>query len=249
MKPDGAFPNHEANPIKVQNLADVIAQVLAEGADMGASFDGDADRVAFVDEKGSMIPGDITTALLARTILKETGPSAVVYDLRSSMAVEEEIRAAGGVPVRDRVGHSFIKATMRRVDAVFGGELSGHYYFRENFTADNAEIALFQMMNLLSASDLPLSEIVAPIYRYSISGEINFEVQDKDAMIAELARRFPEGEQDFLDGITVRFDTWWFNVRKSNTEPILRLNLEGRTPEAMQKGLDRLHDVLGEPSV
>jgi phosphomannomutase len=163
------------------------------------------------------------------------------------MAVEEEVSALGGRPIRERVGHSFIKATMRREGAIFGGELSGHYYFRENYTADSAEIAFLTMLGILSSSSEPLSSLMAPLRRYAVSGEINFEVEDKDAKIQELARVFQEGEQDFLDGITIRFSDWWFNVRKSNTEPMLRLNLEGKTEALRDAGLQRVKAVLGSP--
>ncbi len=247
MDPDGNFPHHEANPIKIENLKDLIARVKAEKADMGAAFDGDADRCVFVDEKGAMIPGDLATAVLAREIFRKSGPGPVVYDLRSSMVVEEEIKALGGTPVREKVGHSFIKATMRRENAVFGGELSGHYYFKENYTSDNAEIAFFSLFSIVSSSDKPLSAIVAPVNRYFASGEINFKVQDKDGMINRLASEFSNGKQDTLDGITVKFDTWWFNVRKSNTEPMLRLNLEGRTKADMDKGLKMVKKILENP--
>jgi phosphomannomutase len=247
MDPDGTFPNHEANPIKPENLSELVARVKSEKADLGASFDGDADRCAFVDEKGTIVPGDVTTALLARHVLGKTGPKPVVYDLRSSMAVEEDVKALGGRPIRERVGHSFIKATMRREGAVFGGELSGHYYFLDNYCADSAVIAFVTLLSILSATDRTLSELVAPIRRYFPSGELNFRVEDKDGMIERLAGHFADGEQDFLDGITVRYPAWWFNVRKSNTEPMLRLNLEGRTEADRGEGLRRLQDVLGTP--
>ncbi len=247
MDPDGTFPNHEANPIKAENMRDLMARVKKEKADMGAAFDGDGDRCVFVDEKGNMISGDILTARLAREVVRKTGPAPVVYDLRSSMAVEEEIKALGGKPVREKVGHSFIKATMRKEGAVFGGELSGHYYFRDNYTSDNAEIAFISLFNIVSSSEKPLSEIVKPVNRYFVSGEINFNVEDKDGMIERLSAEFKDGAQDSLDGITVRYPDWWFNVRKSNTEPMLRLNLEGKSKSFMDKGLARVKKVIGKP--
>jgi phosphomannomutase len=247
FEPDGTFPNHEANPLKAENMQAVVEAVAREKADFGACMDGDADRCVFVDEKGGILPGDIVTGLIGAQILKETGPAAIVYDLRSSHAVAEEIEAGGGTPVRERVGHSFIKMTMRRHDSPFAGELSGHYYFRDNYTADCGEIALVKMINLVSSSDKPLSAWAEPLQRYFQSGEVNFRVEDKDAKIKELGEVFSDGKIDYLDGITVEYDAWWFNVRKSNTEPMLRLNLEGKTREAKEEGMQRVLPVLGTP--
>jgi phosphomannomutase len=247
FEPDGSFPHHEANPLKLENLRDLQRQVLAEGADLGVAFDGDADRCAFVDERGAFIPCDRVTAFLAREILAQEGPGAVVYDLRSSWVVPEEIRKAGGTPVRERVGHSFIKGTMRRTQAHFGGELSGHYYFRRNAYCDSAVLAAVYLLNALGSDRRPLSELIAPLRRYHASGELNFRVPDPDAKIALLQERFADGERDDLDGITVNYPDWWFNVRKSNTEPILRLNLESRTEEGLRRARERLTSVLGNP--
>jgi phosphomannomutase len=247
FEPDGRFPNHEANPLKAENMQDTVTAVKREGADFGACMDGDADRCVFVDETGEILPGDIVTALIGSRFLEERGPAAIVYDLRSSHAVPEEIERLGGKPVRERVGHSFIKMTMREHDAPFAGELSGHYYFRDNFFADCGEIALIMMLNLVSSADAPLSELVKPLRKYFLSGEVNFRVEDKEAKIRQLAETFADSRIDYLDGITAEYDNWWFNVRMSNTEPMLRLNLEGKTREAKDDGMKRVLDVLGDP--
>ncbi len=228
LERDGNFPNHEPNPLRKENLADLIALVRESGADVGVGFDGDCDRACFVDERGEVVTNDITTALLATEVLsRERGP--VVYDLRSSRVLPETIAANGGRPIRERVGHSFMKATMRREKCVFGGEFSGHYYFRENFNADSAIIAVLKVLSVLSADRRSLSEMLAPLRKYHMTGETNFEVFEQDTKIEELAEAFADGEVDFVDGVTVQYDDWWFNVRKSNTEPLLRLNLEGMT--------------------
>jgi phosphomannomutase len=245
---DGSFPNHEANPLKEENLRDLQELVLAEEAAFGVSFDGDADRSAFVDERGRSIGSDLVTALIAGELLAESPGAAVVYDLRSSKAVDEYIREHGGEPVRERVGHSFMKATLRRKQGVFGGELAGHYYFRDNFYADSSILAVVEVLNLLWKTGKTLSELVEPLRRYAKSPEINFEVEDKQGKMDELARRYAGGEVDFLDGISVRFPTWWFNVRPSNTEPYLRLVLEADTQDELQGRLEELFGVLGEPA-
>ena len=245
---DGSFPNHEANPLKEENLRDLQAAVLREGAAVGVSFDGDADRSAFVDERGVAIGSDLVTALIGGELLEESPGAAVIYDLRSSKAVAEYIREKGGEPVRERVGHSFMKATLRRKRGVFGGELAGHYYFRDNFYADSSILAVVEVLNLMRKTGRPLSEVVAPLRRYAKSPEINFEVDDKQGRIDELARRYAAGDIDYLDGISVRFPTWWFNVRPSNTEPYLRLVLEADTPEELERRKAELFAVLGEPA-
>jgi phosphomannomutase len=245
---DGTFPHHEANPLKEENLRDLQAAVVGEGADLGVSFDGDADRSAFVDERGEAVGSDLVTALIGGELLAENPGSAVVYDLRSSKAVAEYIREKGGEPVRERVGHSFMKATLRRKRGVFGGELAGHYYFRDNYYADSSILAVVEILNLLRKTGRPLSALVAPLRRYAKSPEINFEVDDKQGRIDELARRYADGDVDDLDGISVRFPTWWFNVRPSNTEPYLRLVLEADTPEELERRKEELFEVLGEPA-
>jgi phosphomannomutase len=245
---DGAFPNHEANPLKEENLRDLQEAVLAEEAAFGVSFDGDADRSAFVDENGRSVGSDLVTALIAGELLAESPGSAVVYDLRSSKAVDEYIREHGGEPVRERVGHSFMKATLRRKEGVFGGELAGHYYFRDSFYADSSILAVVEILNLLWKSGKTLSQLVEPLRRYAKSPEINFEVEDKQGKMDELARRYAGGDVDWLDGVSVHFPTWWFNVRPSNTEPFLRLVLEADTQDELNTRLEELFGVLGEPA-
>ena len=253
MTPDGTFPNHEANPLKEHNLDPVRALVKKSGARFGVGFDGDADRCCFVDESGRTVPNDLMTALLARVQLARHPGAAVVYDLRSSWVVREEIARAGGRPLRDRVGHSFIKATMRKEKAVFGGELSGHFYFADNYTCDSGEIAFATAASLLASSDKPFSELVAGLRRYHASGEINFEVADKDALLREVRKRYKDGRQDELDGITVEYGDlgaapwWWFNLRASNTEPLLRLNLEASDANLARAKQAELMALLGTP--
>lgn len=245
---DGTFPNHEANPLKEENLADLVAAVRRERADLGVAFDGDADRAAFIDERGEPVGSDLATALIGGELLAEHPGKAVVYDLRSSRAVPEYIAERGGVPVRERVGHSFIKATLRRHDGVFGGELAGHYYFRANYFADCAILALIEIANLLWRSGEPMSALVAPLRRYAKSPEINFEVEDKQGKIELLAARYAGGEIDYLDGITVAYPSWWFNVRPSNTEPYLRLVLEAETADELAGRRAELEGLLGTPA-
>lgn len=256
LEPDGTFPNHEANPLKEENLDPVRELVREVAADLGVSFDGDADRCCFVDETGLTVSADLMTALLAREFLKQEPGAAVVYDLRSSWVVKEVIAESGGQPVRDRVGHSFIKATMRANGAVFGGELSGHFYFRDNFVCDSGVIAMVRALNLISsekAKGRSFSSLVADLRRYHSTGEINFRVEDKAAAIARLEENYSEGRQDHLDGITVEYgqlgddEWWWFNVRQSNTEPLLRLNLEASSAALRDRRRDELISLLGDP--
>jgi phosphomannomutase len=253
---DGTFPNHEANPLKEENLDPLRELVRRTSAEIGVSFDGDADRCCFVDETGRTVPADLMTALLAPSFAARGPGTAIVYDLRSSWVVKEEIARAGGKPIRDRVGHSFIKATMRAHGAVFGGELSGHFYFGDNFTTDSGVIAMMSALSLLASAaqrGKKLSELVQGLRRYHATGEINFHVADKDAAIQDLKQRYRDGRQDELDGITVEFgdlkdpDWWWFNVRASNTEPLLRLNLEARTAKTRDLRRAELVALLGEP--
>lgn len=244
---DGTFPNHEANPLKAENLVDVEQAVKDNGCDFGVAFDGDADRAIIIDEKGEAISADIITGLLAPRFLRDDPGSAIVYDLRSSWSTREAIEEAGGIPIRERVGHSFLKATMREHDSPFGGELAGHFYYRRNYTADSSIGTVIEVLNHLRETGKPLSELVAPLKRYFATGEINFKVEDKDGMIRHLAEVFSNGEIDYLDGITVQFADWWFNVRPSNTEPYLRLVLEARTAEMMSEKRDLLLGHLGTP--
>lgn len=245
---DGRFPNHEANPLKEENLRDLERAVREHGADLGVAFDGDADRAAFVDERGEPIGSDLMTGLIGGELLTRAPGSAVLYDLRSSRAVAEYIEEKGGVPVRERVGHSFMKATLRQRNGVFGGELAGHYYFRDHFYADSAILAVVEVLNLLRETGQPLSALVAPLRRYAKSPEINFVVEDKAGAIRRLAERYADAEIDYLDGITIRYPTWWANVRPSNTEPYLRLVLEADTPEELERRRRELEDLLGRPA-
>ncbi len=256
MTPDGTFPVHEANPLKEENLDHVRELVRSSGAQFGVSFDGDADRCCFVDEAGQTIPADLMTALLARFYLEREPGARIVYDLRSSWVVKQEIQERGGVAIRDRVGHSFIKATMRERGASFAGELSGHFYFADNFTTDSGVLAMVSALNFLARDEnqgQSLSSLVQDLRRYHATGEINFRVPDKDAAIAELKARFAEGRQDELDGITVEFGDlgdeqwWWFNVRASNTEPLLRLNLEASSAALRDERRAQLIALLGAP--
>ncbi|HKH48691.1 MAG TPA: phosphomannomutase/phosphoglucomutase [Thermoanaerobaculia bacterium] len=245
---DGSFPNHEANPLKEENLHDLMRLVKKSGADLGVSFDGDADRAAFIDEKGEPIGSDLMTALIGGELLAREPGKAVLYDLRSSRAVHEYIEEKGGIPVRERVGHSFMKATLRNRNGIFGGELAGHYYFRDNYYADSALLAVVEVLNLLRETGKPLSELVRPLRRYAKSPEINFEVDDKQGKMDELARRYADAQIDDLDGITINYPDWWANVRPSNTEPFLRLVLEARTPEELARHREELIGMLGEPA-
>lgn len=239
---DGTFPNHPADPIVPENQQDVKREVLAREADVGLAFDGDADRVFLVDEQAEGVSGSEVTALVSRAMLVKAPGATIVHNLICSWAVPEVIREHGGVPVRTRVGHSFIKQVMADTGAEFGGEHSGHYYFRKNYRADSGLIAAVVVLDQLSLEDAPLSTVLAPFRRYAASGEINSEVGDQAGRIEELARHYADGRQDRLDGLTVEFDDWWFNVRASNTEPLLRLNVEARTEPLLQ---EKTAEVLG----
>ena len=233
---DGTFPHHDANPLEQENIAELQQRVVAEGADLGAAFDGDADRMFLITEKGEFVGGDMTTALVATALLRRNPGAAIVYNLICSRAVPEAITAAGGRPVRARVGHSFIKQVMRERDAIFGGEHSGHFYFRDNWYADSGLIALLSALDALSASGESLSAALAPLDHYVRSGEINSEVRDVAATLAAVEERYraQSGAQlDHLDGLTVNFPDWWFNLRPSNTQPLLRLNVEADTRDLL----------------
>ena len=239
---DGTFPNHPADPIDPENQRDLKAAVLEHGADLGMAFDGDADRVFLVDERAEDVSGSVLTALVAAAMLERDPGAQVVHNLICSWTVPEVIREHGGVPIRTRVGHSFIKRVMAETGAIFGGEHSGHYYFRDNFGADSGLIAAVIALGELSASGRTLSELLQPYRRYAASGEINTRVRDPRATIERVAERFGDGRQDRLDGLTVEFDDWWFNVRPSNTEPLLRLNVEAKSEELLKA---ETQDVLG----
>jgi phosphomannomutase len=251
FEPDGTFPNHEADPLKVENLADLCAAVRRVGADFGVAFDGDADRAVFVDETGEPVPSDLMTALLGVRELRRSPGGLVLYDLRSSRVVAEEVERAGGVAEICRVGHSFVKAQMRESGAVFAGELSGHLYFRfsDSLVADDGIAGLVAVLDLLENEPRPLSELVAPLRRYASSGEINTRVADVDRVLDAIESDHSSApEVSKLDGLLVRYRDWWFNLRPSNTEPVLRLNLEADTAERMAEERDRLLQRIQEIS-
>ena len=232
---DGTFPNHPADPIDPANQRELKSAVLEHGADVGLAFDGDADRVFLVDERAEGISGSLVTALVAKALLQRSPGAPVVYNLICSWTVPEVILEEGGKPVRTRVGHSFIKQVMADTGAVFGGEHSGHYYFRDNYFADSGLIAGVLALGELSSAGVPLSELLGPFRRYMASGEINSVVDDQGGRIEAIAGRFAQGRQDRMDGLTVEFPDWWANVRASNTEPLLRLNVEARTQELLDE--------------
>ncbi len=232
---DGTFPNHPANPIQPENLKDLQRAVLDANADVGLAFDGDADRVFLVDDQAQPVSGSITTAILAKAILERHPGETIVHNLICSKVVPEVVREMGGTPVRTRVGHSFIKQVMAETGAIFGGEHSAHYYFRDNFRADSGLIASMMVLEQLSMAGQPLSELRRPFDRYVDSGEINTRVADPAAVIEHVAASYRDAEQDRLDGLTVDLGDWWFNLRPSNTEPLLRLNLEAADAAGCEK--------------
>ena len=248
FEPDGTFPNHEADPLKVENLREVSEAVIRTGATFGVAFDGDGDRAVFVDEKGRPISSDLFTALIAPYQLKKHPGGRVLYDLRSSRVTAEEIEAAGGVPEMCRVGHSFVKARMREVGAIFAGELSGHMYFRfsDTLVADDGTAAFVALLDVLADESRPLSELVEPLRRYSASGEINRRVENIPELLKAIeAEHSGTGEISNLDGLLVRHEDWWFNLRASNTEPVLRLNLEADTEDLMVRKRDEILERIG----
>jgi len=243
-EPDGRFPNHEANPLHTATLKDLQAKVRGGQYAFGVAFDGDADRAGFIDEKGDIIPMDLITALVAQDVLA-TRKGVIFYDLRSSWVVKEVIEAAGGTPMMSRVGHAFIKQQMRENDALFAGELSGHYYFKDNFTAESSAMAILSLANIVSKSDKPLSELIAPLRKYVASGEINTHVsRDPKAILSEIKANYADGRMFELDGVSVEYADWWFNVRCSNTEPLVRLNLEAKTQAVMETKRDELLAII-----
>ncbi len=245
FEPDGTFPNHEADPLKTENLKDLIAAVRRHRADLGVAFDGDGDRAVFVDERGAPVPSDRITALLAEALLRKQPGGLVLYDLRSSRSTREAIEAAGGVAQICRVGHSFVKATMRESGAIFAGELSGHFYFRftPSLVADDGLAAFAAVLDLLATARKPLSSLVAPLDRYFATGELNRRVKDVPGLLARIEadhRAAGAREISHMDGLLVCYPDWWFNLRPSNTEPMLRLNLEASTEAKMVAERDRL---------
>jgi phosphomannomutase len=244
--PDGSFPNHEPNPLLPENREFIVRKTLEEGADLGIAFDGDADRCFFVDDSGEFVPGDFATALLAEAVLEKEPGAKIIYDVRASWAVPETISARGGVPLMNRVGHAYIKHRMRKEDAAFGGEVSGHYYFRGFSQADSGVVPFLLMLEIVSKKGRKLSEILAPFRsQYFITGELNTPVGDVALKLQELKERYAaEGKLSHLDGVSVDADDWHFNVRPSNTEPLLRLNLEARSEDQMERKRDEVLDLI-----
>lgn len=246
LEPDGTFPNHPADPLRPENIVDLVDLVKRDGLDLGVAFDGDADRAFFVDDEAVPLPGSTTTAIIADWFLAREPSSAIVHNLICSKAVAEVVEAAGGLPVRTKVGHSFIKQVMADTGAVFGGEHSGHYYFRANYRADSGIMAMLILLRVLSDAGVPLSELRKKYEPYSQSGEINFKVRDTAVADAAVERAFEDHLVDRLDGLTVDMGDRWFNLRPSNTEPVLRLNVEGPDDEAVEELVDRVAQIIKE---
>lgn len=246
LEPDGTFPNHPANPLVAENLAD-LEDLMADGRfDLGVAFDGDADRAFFLDDEAKPLSGSTVTSLIARRLLADNPGAPVVHNLITSKAVPEIVRECGGEPVRTRVGHSFIKKVMADTGAVFGGEHSGHYYFRDNYRADSGMLATLFLMAILSAAGEPLSRLRSEVERYEASGELNFEVDDQRRALDDVEYVFGDGEVDHLDGLTVQLERGWFNLRPSNTEPLLRLNVEARSARDVEEIVEEVGRVMKE---
>ncbi|MFA5128831.1 MAG: phosphomannomutase/phosphoglucomutase [Patescibacteria group bacterium] len=245
---DGSFPNHEANPLKEETLVDLKKKVLEEGADMGVAIDGDADRIGFVDEKGETVRADLILALIARELLQKNPGELVLYDVRSSLVVREEVENTGGRAEMCRVGHALIKKQMWDNGAFFAGEFSSHFYYRDFYNVESGDLTMLKLLEIISQSGKSFSEIVAPLSRYYHSGEINFEVRDKTRKMKELEEKYgaAASEISHLDGVRLDFSDWWFNVRPSNTEPLLRLNLEAKTKELMEEKKKELTEIIGK---
>jgi phosphomannomutase len=244
MQPDGNFPHHIPNPALPSSTVELQKQVVSEHADLGIAFDGDCDRCGFVDENGERIPADLIVAILAEYFLEREPGATILYDLRASRVVPERIKALGGKPVKTRVGHSFIKQRMREANAVFAGELSGHYYFREAGFIDSGILSMISMINLLSMKRTPISQLVRPFQKYARSGEINFKVKDAQNLFQELKTKYQDGKQDHLDGLTVEYEDWWFNLRVSHTEPVVRLVMEASEEEKLLKEKSNLMRII-----
>jgi phosphomannomutase len=234
-EPDGRFPHHVANPLIPSTTRELQDRVAKERADIGVAFDGDADRCGFIDEKGDRIPEDLVTALIAEFFLTRQPGATILYDLRSSRTVPQAITRLGGKGIRCRVGHAFIKAQMREENALFAGELSGHYYYRDMGFTDNGILTMIQMLNLLCLKNKPLSRLVRPLKEYYSTGEMNMQVKDKEAILTALEAKYSDAGKDHLDGLTIEYESWWFNVRPSNTEPVVRLNLEANDRNTMEE--------------
>jgi phosphomannomutase len=244
---DGSFPNHPPNPIEPENMKDLQERVKREGADFGVAFDGDADRCFVVDEKGETISGDILAALVAKNVLEKEPGATILYSAVCSKALPELIESEGGRAIRTKAGHSIIKPQMREYNAAFGAEHSGHFYFRDNYFADSGIIAMLTVSELVARQDSPISELLAPIDHYVRSGEINLEVEDQEATLRKVEERYAQRDDpkiDHLDGLTVDYGDWWFNLRPSNTEPLLRLNVEASDRETMERERDELLELI-----
>ncbi len=241
---NNAYNAHEANPLNTDTLKELQEKVKTQKADLGIAYDGDADRVGFIDETGAIIPMDLITGLIAKVLLKTNPSSTILYDLRSSRAVKEVIEENGGVAHECRVGHAFIKQQMAEENAFFAGELSGHYYFQANKNGEVSTLAAFTLLNLMTQTNQKISELVKDLRRYSHSGEINSQVNDKETVLAKLKEKYSDGKLSELDGIKIDYPDWWFNVRASNTEPVLRLNCEAKTPEMMKQKRDELLTII-----
>ncbi|MCK4588989.1 MAG: phosphomannomutase/phosphoglucomutase [Nanoarchaeota archaeon] len=237
---DLSFPNHEANPLKLETLQDLQEEVKKQNAHLGLAFDGDGDRAGFIDEQGHVIPMDLITALIADQMPSQK----IVYDVRSSKIVKEIVQENNSIPIPSKVGHYFIKKVMREKDAAFGGEVSGHYYFKELSYTDSAVLAAIKVLNILSQSELPFSQLIKKYQKYHKINETNFEVKDKDAKIKEIQDHYKDAKISHLDGITVEYDDWWFNLRKSNTEPLIRLNLEANSEELIKQKTQELIKLI-----
>ena len=241
LEPDGRVPNHGLDPLMPENRAELQRRVVDEGADIGFAFDGDGDRFFAIDDRGAFISGDFLTALMGSYLLERYPGGRIIYDVRASWAVSDIIQAAGGTPLMERVGHAFMKARMVEEDAIFGGEVTGHYYFKDFFSADSGIVPSLLLLEMLSRKGSRLSDLLAPLEKkYFISGEINSTVADPGEKIQALAERYAEGDIGQMDGISVNYDDWHFNVRASNTEPLLRLNLEAKNKELMEEKRDEV---------
>ncbi len=246
LEPDGSFPNHPADPIQPENLEDLVEMVATGGHQIGVAFDGDADRAFFIDELAAPLSGSTVTALIARWMLERNPGSGIVHNLITSRAVSEIVSESGGTPIRTRVGHSFIKSVMADSKAIFGGEHSGHYYFRDNFRADSGMLAMLILLRVLTEDGRPLSELRADVERYHASGEINYRVEDAGAAIEAIARSYQHADQDRLDGLSIDLGRAWFNVRPSNTEPLLRLNVEAPKAADVTDVVSEIEEILEE---
>ena len=244
---DGDFPNHEANPLKTETLEWLRAEVRKRKADLGVAFDGDSDRIGFVDEKGDVVPADLFIALIAKEVLSKNPGSKILHDLRSSKAVAEAVKEAGGIPVETRVGHSYIKEHMRKENAAFAGELSAHYYLRDNYFIESPYIVMLLLLKLMSETGRTVSELIRPLKKYHGSGEINFEVRDKEAAMNAVRAAFPDAERVYaLDGLSIECRDWRLNLRPSNTEPLLRLNMEADTSGKLKEVREKVVGMLRE---